>query len=202
MEGAGKALTAYKNKIAQLQMEINEVNTQYTDAYEPLRRLKTELDANIGLMREEMTLILRAKTIQAEGIRSSLAEMDRTVTGLEDSVRSTAKQLSTYEYLKNDYNLAKGEYTAVKNKLELARQASNLSQQKMVITMVDPPTLPTKPVKPKRTIIALMGIVFGLFLGVAGAFTLDYFDHTLKNPEDIDHYLELPCFGSLPHIDV
>jgi uncharacterized protein involved in exopolysaccharide biosynthesis len=202
MEGSGKALTAYKNKIAQLQMEINEVNTQYTDAYEPLRRLKSELDANIGLMREEMSLILRAKTIQAESIRSSLAEMDKTINGLEDSVRSTAKQLSTYEYLKNDFNLAKSEYSAVKNKLELARQASNLSQQKMVITMIDPPTLPTKPVKPKRTVIALMGVLFGLFLGVAGAFTLDYFDHTLKNPEDIDHYLKLPCFGSLPHIDV
>ena len=202
MEGAGKALTAYKNKIVQLQMEINEVKTQYTDEYEPLRRIKSELDSNIGLMREEMSLILRAKTIQAESIRGSLAEMDKMVNNLEESVRATAQQRSAYEYLKNDYNLAKDEYSTVKNKLELARQASNLSQQKMVITMVDPPTLPTKPVKPKRTVIAVMGILFGVFLGVAGAFTLDYFDHTLKNPEDIDHYLKLPCFGSLPHIDV
>ncbi|MBF0481117.1 MAG: hypothetical protein HQK81_09530 [Desulfovibrionaceae bacterium] len=202
MEGSGKALTAYKNKIAQLQMQINEVKTQYTDEYEPLRRLKDELDANIGLMREEMSLILRAKTIQADSIRGSLGEMDKLIANLEDSVRNTAQQLSAYEYLKNDYNLAKDEYSAAKNKLELARQASTLSQQKMVITMIDPPTLPTKPVKPKRTVIALMGILFGIFLGVGGAFTLDYFDHTLKNPEDIDYYLKLPCFGSLSHIDV
>lgn len=202
MEGAGKALTAYKNKIAQLQMEINEVKTQYTDEYEPLRRLKAELESSIGLMREEMALILRAKKIQAESIRSGLGEMDRLIASLEDNVRGTAQQRSTYEYLKNDYNLAKDEYTAVKNKLEQARQASTLSQQKMVITMVDPPVLPTKPFKPKRTVIALMGILFGVFLGLAGAFTLDYFDHTLKNPEDIDHYFNLPCFGSLPHIEV
>jgi uncharacterized protein involved in exopolysaccharide biosynthesis len=201
MEGSGKALTAYRNKIAQLQMQINEVKTQYTDGYEPLRRLKAELDANISLLREEVTLLLRAKKIQADSIRGAMGEMDKVIANLEDSVRNTAQQRSVYEYLKNDYNLAKDAYSEAKNKLELARQASSLSQQKMVITMVDPPVLPTKPFKPKRTVIAMLGVVFGLFLGLAGAFTLDYFDHTLKNPEDIIHYMKLPCFGSLPHID-
>ena len=43
--------------------------------------------------------------------------------------------------------------------------------------------------------------LLGLFLGLSTAFTLDYFDHSIKTPEDIDRWCDLPLLGSLPHTE-
>lgn len=201
MEGSGKSITAFKSKVSQLQMQFNELKTQYTMEYEPLRRLKFELDSSTTLLRDEIVNYLRGKKIQSSSLKASIDELDRVAIDLESAVRNTAQQRATYDHLKNDYQQARDAYTETKNKLEQARMASSLSQQKLIITMLDPPVIPNSPFKPNRIAIALLGLFLGLFAALSGALILDYFDHSLKNPEDIVRHLDIPCFGSIPHIN-
>ena len=42
MEVSGRAITVYRNKIAQLQLQINEMSTQYTAEFEPRKALNKE----------------------------------------------------------------------------------------------------------------------------------------------------------------
>jgi uncharacterized protein involved in exopolysaccharide biosynthesis len=199
MEGSGRTITAYRYKVAQLRMQILEMETQFTPQYEPLRRLKQELSANMDLLRAEVELYMEGKRIQAEGISSMIAELDGTVTALEDSLRSTALLRTTYAFLRNDYEMARQAYADASAKLEQARQANSLSRPDLIVTMVDPPLEPTRPYKPNRMGLAAMGLFLGLCLGLAAAFTLDYFDHTVKTPEDVDRWCDVPFLGSLPH---
>jgi len=201
MEGSGKSISTFKSKVSQLQMQYNEMSTQYTMDYEPLRRLKSELDSSTSLLRDEISNYIRGKKIQSSSLKASIDELDRVAIDLEAAVRNTAQQRATYDHLKNDYQQARDAYTETKNKLEQARMASSLSQQKLIITMLDPPVLPNSPFKPNRIAIAIMGLFLGLFAAFSGAFILDYFDHSLKNPEDIVRHLDIPCFGSIPHIN-
>ncbi len=201
MEGSGKAISAFKSKVSQLQMQFNEMKTQYTMEYEPLHRLKSELDSSSALLRDEIENYIRGKKIQNSSIKSSIDELDRITIDLESAVRNTAQQRATYDHLKNDYTQARDSYSETKSKLEQARMASSLSQQKLIITMLDQPMMPDSPFKPNRVAIALLGIFLGLFAALSGALILDYFDHSLKNPEDIVRFLDVPCFGSIPHIN-
>lgn len=45
------------------------------------------------------------------------------------------------------------------------------------------------------------GGLIGLFLGVGLAFLFEYFDKTIKTPEDIETHLGLPVLGTIPKID-
>ena len=201
MEGSGKAITAYSYKVAQLRMQIQEMETQFTPQYEPLSRLKQELQADITLLQNETQRYIAGKRIQAAGLSSMLEELDQAIALQEDSLRSTAQLRSTYAFLKNDYELARGAYADASAKLEQARQANSLSRPDLIVTLVDPATIPSTPYKPNRFGLAILGLFLGLFLGLSTAFTLDYFDHSIKTPEDIDRWCDLPLLGSLPHTE-
>jgi len=197
MEGSGKAITAYRYKVAQLRMQIQEMDTQFTPQYEPLRRLRQELEANVGLLRNETGRYLEGKRIQAQGITSMIGELDTAIAQLEDSLRVTAQLRSTYAFLKNDYELAKTAYAEASAKLEQARQANSLSRPDVIVTLVDPAVEPMTPYKPNRIGLAVLGLFLGIFLGLSAAFALDFFDHTIKTPEDIERWCDVPLLGSL-----
>lgn len=200
MEVTGRAVAAYRNKIAQLQLQINEMRTQYTGEYEPLKALNKELALNIDLLRTEVGNFIRAKQMESDTLRSKIREIDNHILNLEAAITETAQQRSTYEALKQDFNLASKAYTETQAKMEQARMASAVNQEVQNITIVENPVQPIKPIKPNRLLIVILGMIAGLGMGISVALGIDYFDHTLKTPEDIERHLEIPALGSIGHI--
>ncbi|MBU4449072.1 MAG: hypothetical protein KKD99_10835, partial [Proteobacteria bacterium] len=45
--------------------------------------------------------------------------------------------------------------------------------------------VPSVPVFPKKLLMSFLSLVIGSLVGIAGAFTAYYMDHTVKTPEDI-----------------
>jgi uncharacterized protein involved in exopolysaccharide biosynthesis len=197
MEGVGKTLTAYRNKLAQLQLEIGELKTQYTSSYEPLQQMEKELKNTIALVKEEYAAIIQAKKVAVASLEAQIEATSTVISKLEQTLTSTAQERSTYETLKQDYVLARDAYVDARSKMEQARLAASLNQEKQDITQVQAPEKPLTPAKPNRPLLLVLGLFAGVFLGTALALTLDYFDHTLKTPEQVEQYLDLPCLGSV-----
>jgi capsular exopolysaccharide synthesis family protein len=70
------------------------------------------------------------------------------------------------------------------------------------VRIVDPAEIPKYPIRPRKKLNVFLGIVFGLFMGVAVAFTFEFLDNTLKSPEDIRNYLNIPYLGPVPSFDI
>jgi capsular exopolysaccharide synthesis family protein len=70
------------------------------------------------------------------------------------------------------------------------------------VRIVDPAEIPKFPIRPRKKLNFFLGIVFGLFMGIAVAFTFEFLDNTLKNPEDIRNYLNIPYLGPVPTFDL
>jgi polysaccharide biosynthesis transport protein len=200
MEGVGKTLTAYRNKVAQLQLQLAEMKTQYTGSFEPMQQLEKELKSTITLLRTEYDAQIKAKKVEVASLDAQIKATSEAIDRLEVSLTSTARERSTYETLKQDYVLARDAYADARSKMEQARLASSLNQEKQDITQVQAPELPLSPAKPNRPLLLALGLFAGLFLGLALALALDYFDHTLKTPEQVEQHLGLPCLGSVGRI--
>lgn len=200
MEGAGKALTAYRNKVTQLQLQLTEMKTQYTPSYEPVQQLEKELKLTVALLKDEFNAIIKSKKIEVQSLEAQAKEVDAVINQLEGILTTTAQERSSYESLKQDYLLARDAYSDARSKMEQARLAASLNQEKQDITLVEAAEEPLSPSKPNRPLIVLLGLFAGLFLGLALALTEDYFDHTLKTPEEVEQYLQLPCLGSVSRI--
>lgn len=66
------------------------------------------------------------------------------------------------------------------------------------IGVVNRPELPTMPVFPKPKIVIPIGFVLALLIGCSVGFWVEYCDHTLKTPMDIERYAGLPTLFSIP----
>ena len=67
------------------------------------------------------------------------------------------------------------------------------------ISIVDAAVIPRRPIKPNVIFNLLLSIVMGLVFGVGFTFFFEYMDKTLRTPDDIMQYLELPVLGLLPY---
>ncbi len=68
------------------------------------------------------------------------------------------------------------------------------------IRVIDPAEVPRDPVRPRKRLNILLAIIVGLVTGTGLAFFFEYLDNTIKLPEDIKRYLNIPYLGPVPAI--
>ncbi len=62
--------------------------------------------------------------------------------------------------------------------------------------------VPSRPIKPKKMMNYLIGVILGLGLGIGSAFLAHSLDIKLRTIEDIESYVKSPIYGTIPYIDV
>ena len=69
------------------------------------------------------------------------------------------------------------------------------------VRVVEAATAPTAPIRPRKAWNLGLGIVVGLGLGIAIAVAIEYFDTTVRTPDDVERYLGLPVIGIVPKFE-
>lgn len=200
MEVPGRSITIFKNKVASLQIQLNEMKPQFQDNFEPMKQVEQELKLSVDSLKKELSRSVDAQRISARTIQARIGQLEITIKGLQDRIQTIARERATYENLRQQYNLAKDAYTRTQAQLEQARMAQSLSQDKQFLTLIDKPAVPVKPFKPNRVLLALGGLISGILLGIAAAVTVDHFDHRFKTIYDIERQLNVPVLGSIPSV--
>lgn len=66
------------------------------------------------------------------------------------------------------------------------------------VKVIDVAELPKTPVKPNKKMNVAIAFVLGLMVGAGIIFLLEYLDDTVKTPEDVKKYVDLPVIGTIP----
>lgn len=66
------------------------------------------------------------------------------------------------------------------------------------IQIIDKATAAQSPVKPNKKMNLAISFVLGFMLGIGVVLLIDYFDDTIKTPDDIKKYLDVPVIGTIP----
>ncbi|WZL73658.1 Wzz/FepE/Etk N-terminal domain-containing protein [Clostridiaceae bacterium 35-E11] len=69
------------------------------------------------------------------------------------------------------------------------------------VQVIDKAEIPQGPIKPRPLLNILIAGFIGLMLGFGIVFLLEYLDNTIKTPNDVEKYLDLPIIGMIPMID-
>lgn len=69
------------------------------------------------------------------------------------------------------------------------------------VRIIDPAKPDYSPIKPKKKMNIILGIIMGLGLGIGVTFVLEYFDNSVRSIEDIEKS-GIPIIGSIPIIKV
>lgn len=70
------------------------------------------------------------------------------------------------------------------------------------LTLVEPATLPVRPIGPNKPLIIFLVSTIGFVLAALTAHLLEYLDRSIKTPEDIERVLNLPVIGYIGEMDI
>jgi polysaccharide chain length determinant protein (PEP-CTERM system associated) len=149
---------------------------------------KTQLDFAQGEVARQQKLL--------DDTRASIAQLESRI----NDVPSTEVGLSALDREYQTKKTAYDELLKKKNQADLTAASANAAQGES-IQVIDPASLPEKPVAPKRPLLMLVGLALGVFVGFlfAAAFEVPRL-MTIQTVEDARHYTSLPVLVSVPEL--
>jgi capsular exopolysaccharide synthesis family protein len=88
-------------------------------------------------------------------------------------------------------------YTLLLSKVKMAKIDYDLPIYTMV-QVTDPAEPGKSPVKPNKPVNILLGLVFGLIMGIGLAFFIEYLDTSVKTIDDVERTFQAPVLGVIP----
>jgi uncharacterized protein involved in exopolysaccharide biosynthesis len=194
-------------ELEQLRIQLTALRKRYTDRYPDvqavLRRIQ-ELEATVAATPEPgppasaSRAELEKKEQEIEALKGRAASIDAEITRLRKAAVPPAGTPDELAVLARDYDQALESYLALMKEWTNARAAPPLWPQRFSI--LEPAHVPERPFFPSPVAFALAGLAAGFALGVVVACTREFFDHTVKGPEDLEEFLLPPLLATIPHV--
>jgi len=181
--------------VQEVEQEIAETRASIAaEALTPVRDETTDKDPNYEWARME----LEKAQVQWDGLRARQSAASTQVA----SLRTFAQQLQSESLDQQDLmRTAKAEednYLLYLHKREEARIGDALDERRILnVAIVEPPIAPALP---DHSVFLYFLLAFGLALAfsVGIAFTTEYFDPTIRTPDEAYGLLEVPVLAWLP----
>jgi polysaccharide chain length determinant protein (PEP-CTERM system associated) len=122
---------------------------------------------------QSIQLALNQADVEIAGLRGELVDHQQKVTELRRMVDTMPQVEAEYARLNRDYNVNKAQYTALVERLQKAKLGEEAEEKGSVrFEVIDPPSADFHPVSPKRTLLLLGALLFGVVAGAGIAYLL------------------------------
>jgi len=133
-------------------------------------------------------------------VKSKKAALD-AVTDLVDAAKTQdqeeARKNQPYYDQKRNLEQMQDMHKLLYSKLEAEKIDLSLPKNSMV-QITDTAEPGKTPVKPNKTVNIVLGLVFGLIMGVGLAFFIEYLDTSVKTIDDVERTFQAPVLGVIP----
>jgi tyrosine-protein kinase Etk/Wzc len=127
---------------------------------------------------------LLEEKLKNQGLTMHVKELNKIYRVYEDKFSALPKASIEYADLKRKQESLEKLYTLVEGRYQEA--LINEQSQPGYISIIEDPEIARGPFKPNRLFIILIGLVAGVVLSFSYALTRNFFDDTIKSPEDIE----------------
>lgn len=163
---------------------------------QPMRRPDNPAYIDLQARLEAATNDLRTLVATEQQLRAKLIEYETRLTATPQVERQ-------YQALQREHEAAVNEYNKIKGKqreAELAEQMERRNKGERY-SLVSAASLPDTPYKPKRTLIALFGIIVGFTGGIGTAVLAEALDRTVRGAKMLVALVDAPLLGVIPYIE-
>jgi polysaccharide biosynthesis transport protein len=145
---------------------------------------------------------INALDTQVAGLDRRSNELRQKLDEMQKRVEATPQTEREYKTLTRDLELAHTKYDEINksmmdSELTGAAIASGRSDE---LSLVQAPSLPAKPGKPKRVAIAAIGLMLAILLSLTAVVIAESVDQTVRGSRDVRRVLDLSPLGVIPEI--
>jgi polysaccharide biosynthesis transport protein len=189
-----------KQEASELEVTKAKLSKTYKEKHPEILKVDAQIEQVNQRIDAEIKNMMRA--VQTE-FRVARAR-EETLLGNVNRLRTEAQELNEKEIqylnLQRDADSNQQLYEAVLKRLKETGITGGLETNN--VSVIEEATPPRIPIRPRKSVNLLISVVVGLLVGVGTALTLEYFDTTVKTPDDVERYLGLPVIGIVPQFVV
>lgn len=189
---------------------IRELKTMEVNLYKRMSELSKKYGRKhpkIIAIESELNTLRKRKQTEISRVINSLQNQYRVAQARESSLKAALSKQKTESL---DLNQKAIQYSVLKREADSARDMYDLLVKRFKettltedmrtgnIRVMDPAEVPKSPVKPRKRFNLLLAIIVGLVAGTGLAFFFEYLDNTIKVPDDVKQYLNIPYLGPTP----
>jgi polysaccharide biosynthesis transport protein len=112
---------------------------------------------------------------------------------------SQSRKGAELEALRKESDSSKNLYEVLLQKLNETDIAASIRNTN--VSLVESASPPLSPVRPEKRKIAGLALILGLVAGIGLVLGRDFFDNTIKDPEEMERYLHLDLLAAVPRYD-
>ena len=229
-EAVPGGLGAIDQELDRLKAQLTDLSSHYTDKHPDVRKTKEQI-AKTERLREKFltdmnhnsaagssalnpaeprTAAVLEMESQLKANRAEIANHETAIRDLQGKVAQYQGRLNMapvmeqqFADINRDYDQSKADYDALLAKKNQSEMATNLekTQQGEHFRMLDPPSLPTKPYKPKRLQLCGIGLLVGLVFGSAASFGKEKLSGKVFTEREIKKLIPYNVMVEIPTIE-
>lgn len=208
-----------KERLKELRVLLVSLNTRFSDEYPDVIKTKAE----IGLLEKKLQSADSQPEISGKPDNPAYIALSSQLASIQSDIDSTMRQIEELDNNRDEYrqrlektprveegyknllverNNTQAKYDDLMKKFMEAKVAHGLEEEQMGerFTLIDPPRLPEKPVRPNQPIILLIGLMLGLGAAAGTASLQEASDKSVRRSEDLLTSLRFPVLAEIPEI--
>ena len=205
-----------KSQLLTLQLKEQELLRKFTEGNQLVVSVRREMEiVRSFISREEQEVKRRMQTGQNVVYLDLERELNRLHSELpsqEAKAASLARQIAqldlqipaldmtemTLENLRRDVAVNDRNYRTYLEKVEDARILEDLNRQKSAsISVIQEAAIPVEPVRPRKLLNVILGLILGAFAGLGLAFVAEFSAQGLSTPGSVERVLGLPVLTTI-----
>ena len=192
-------IQALRNQILKAEQNVEELSRKYGRKHPAMMKAEEELKGLQQKRDQEINRVISSIKNEYELAKSNEASLRSMLSSTKAEALNLNEKFIQYGVLTREVETNRQLYDALIKKIK--EQSVTEEIRTVNVWVVEKAEKPTSPVKPRKSLNVLLGLIVGLLGGIGLAFFIDYLDNTIKSPDDIEPRLGIPLLGVVPLLD-
>lgn len=209
-------LSKYQSLLLQTVMEYQKVLAGKNQAEQQLKDTPPVLEASkfdeklgksilveeVNIAYTELVSMINEKTVTASEKEVEMKNLQRITNQLSQELKvlqsEVGRKKNLLQLAQNEVKRLEVTNSMFRSKIEEANMSQSIIFGEKNMAVISPATVPSGPVGPNKIKNMSIALVLGLAISIGLAFLLNYIDHTVKTPADVEGIFGLPVLGLIP----
>ena len=194
--GGTSTLQILQQKQNDLKVSLADAATMYGENNRHLKEIETQIGELDEQIHHEIQEIVKRAQADLELAQQTEDEIRRRFVQQQEEASKLNEKTVEFAVLSQEAYSRKKLYEDLYTKLQEANVSAGIKATN--ITVVDPARTQSKPIRPNPVFNLELGLLGGIFVGLAMAFTVDSVDATVVNPLEVEEITGMPVIGIIP----
>jgi len=197
-ENLTSSLDSLGRELTVAELNLQKSGLEYKSKHPKIIRIQGEIDIIESQVRNELRKAIENLNSEYQINMARRKILSESLDFLNQSTWEGKEKHIQLMILKREVETYSELYNILIKKLKAMDLIRGVGESN--IRIIESAKAPSAPVRPRKRRNLFFGIVVGLTVSLGFALILEYFDRTIRTPDDLEEALDIPILGSVPKV--